>query len=79
MAEPMTDAATIAELERWLESADTPAADIASDVFILARNQHVGGEPPKYLRGNWHHLPTAYRAFLVSLVQAGIDHAKTAQ
>ncbi len=68
-----------AEIKRWLESTDDPASDIASRAYGLAKLSPVGGERPKWCRGEWHNLPTEYREFLVSIARLAIANAKHCQ
>jgi hypothetical protein len=61
------------EIERWLASTKDTAADIAARAYSAAKLSHVGGERPKFLRGEWHNLPKPYREFLVSIAQRALD------
>ena len=65
------------EIQRWLDSVSDPASDLAQRAHMNARRAHVGGELPKYLRGEWHNLPKDYREFLASIAQLALTHSKT--
>jgi hypothetical protein len=61
------------EIQRWLAATADPSADIASRAYSHARLSHVGGERPKWIRGQWHNLPSDYREFLVSIARLAMS------
>lgn len=71
MAEISTD-----DIERWLASIPDEDHDIAARQYMLARGSHREGDLPTWMRVQWSQLPAAYRAFLVSMVQAGRDNPR---